>query len=197
MSMIKDLKNNEEIVKCIVEDLEDFEEDTTVTYEVWAIGFDADGEINGTDMLVKSFSDPDEAVKYASNLTLADIIYQAAEEDNGKEPTTTTAYITIEVETVVGDEDDDAMNVGTIFTKDFCFGEAGPNDEYADVVELTSNDYELLEDGSIKVSRELLGNFNKNDNVQFMYVDEDNKPIMTYKIISKTTENCYICEFIY
>ena len=39
--------------------------------------------------------------------------------------------------------------------------------------------------------------YNKNDTVQIMYIDEDTQPIMTYKIISKTTDNSFICEFVY
>jgi hypothetical protein len=100
MTNIKDLMNNEELMQHIVEDLEDFDDCAPVTYEVWTIGYNEADVVNGTDMLIGEFDDPDEAIKCATNLTLADIIHQAAEEDNGKEPTTHTSYISIEVETV-------------------------------------------------------------------------------------------------
>ena len=197
MSVVKDLKNNEELVRNIVEDLEDFDDYATVTYEVWAIGYNKDGLVNGTDMLFGSFVDPDAAVKCAADISLADIIHKAAEEDNGKEPTTNTSCISIEVETVV-DAEEGTMNIGTIYRKNiYLTEERVVEDEYADIVKLTSDDYRLRNDGTIRVSCNLLKDFSKNDTVQFMYVDEDTKPIMTYKIISKTTGNEYICEFIY
>ena len=77
--------------------------------------------------------------------------------------------------------------------------EEGPEEdpEETNVVLLSSEDYTLNEDGSIDVSCELLKNYNKNDRIQVMFVDEDNQPVLTYKIISKTTANKYVCEFIY
>ena len=55
------------------------------------------------------------------------------------------------------------------------------------------------EDGSLEISCDILKNFNKNDMVQIWFTDEnkDYHPILTYKIISKTTGNKYICEFVY
>jgi hypothetical protein len=120
MTNIKDLMNNEELMQHIAEDLEDFDDCAPVTYEVWTIGYNEADVVNGTDMLIGEFDDPDEAIKCATNLTLADIIHQAAEEDNGKEPTTHTSYISIEVETVVADDDEGTMNIGTIYRRDIC-----------------------------------------------------------------------------
>lgn len=194
MTNIKDLMNNEELMQHIVEDLEDFDDCAPVTYEVWTIGYNEADVVNGTDMLIGEFDDPDEAIKCATNLTLADIIHQAAEEDNGKEPTTYTSYISIEVETVVTDDDEGTMNIGTIYRRDICLEDA---DEEEEIVSLHEGDFTVLEDGNIEVSRELLKNFNKNDQLQIKFVDEDNTPILTYRIISKTTANTFICEFIY
>ena len=196
MTNVKDLMNNEELMQHMVEDLDDFDECASVTYEVWAIGYNEAGVINGTDMLMGEFDNPDEAVKCATNITLADIIYQAAEEDNGKGPTTQTSYITIEVETVVTDDDEGTMNVGTIYRRDVYLDEVD-EEEDDEIVNLCTNDYIPLDDGNIEVSRNLLNNFNKNDRVQFMFVDEEHMPIITYRIISKTTANTFICEFIY
>lgn len=193
MNMIKDLMNNEELVKGITEDLEDFAEDAIVTYEVWAMGYNAEGVITDAEMLVDTFTDPDEAIKCATNLTLADIVHQASIEDNNNELLVDLSYISVEVETVVDDDDEGSMNIGTIYKKDIYFEE----DDEEEIICLGEKDYELLEDGSIQVSCELLGQFNKNDQVKVMFKDEDCKPILTYKIISKTTANNYICEFIY
>jgi hypothetical protein len=205
VTTIKTLSEDKDLMKHVTEDLEDFDEETPVTYEVWAIGYTADDEITDTDMLIGEFADPDRAVEKAKVLTVADIVHQAAEEHDGSEPNTDVAYVSIEVETVVEDEDEGIMNVGTIYKRDLWLdGEYGneedaPEDEYSEVVPITEKDFTLLEDGSIEVGCSILKDFNKNDTVQFMFVEEnkDTTPILTYKIISKTTANKYICEFIY
>ena len=193
-------------MKFVTEDLEDFDGDLPVTYEVWAIGYNGDDAITDTEMYVAEFTDPDKAIERAKQLTLADIVHQAAEEDDGTEPTSDVRHIVIEVETVVEDEDEEGtMNVGTIFKRDLWIDgeysdeEDAPEDEYSEVVPVTAKDYTLLEDGSIEVSCDILKNFNKNDMVQIWFTDEnkDYKSILTYKIISKTTANKYICEFVY
>lgn len=197
MNTVKDLMNNEELIKEITEDLEDFDEDATVTYEVWAIGYDGDSCITDTEMLIGEFADPEKAIEKAKALTLADIVHQASEEDNGTEPDKSVAYISVEVETVVEDEDDGTMNVGTIFRKEIWITEECSDETESEIVELAETDYSPRSDGTIRVSCELLKNFNKNDCVQFKFINEATKPILTYKIISKNTGNQYICEFIY
>lgn len=206
INTIKDLMNDEELMSHVTEDLEDFDIDSAVTYEVWAIGYDEGSAITDTDMLIGEFADPDKAIEKAKVLTLADIIHQAAEEDNGATPAENVAYISIEVETVVDDEDGEVtMNVGTIYKRELWIdGEYGneedvPEDEYSEVVPVTSKDYKLLEDGSLEIDCDILKNFNKNDMVQIWFTDENEeyKTILTYKIISKTTANKFVCEFIY
>lgn len=172
------------------------DETSEVTYAVWAIGYNAESKITDTDMLLGEFADPDQAVAKAKTVTLADIVHQAAEEDDGSEPAEDIAYISVEVETVVETEDG-TMNVGTIFKKELPICDESEEDEYSEVVPVTANDYKLLDDGSIELPCDILKNFNKNDQVQIWFTDEDNTPILTYRIISKTTENKFICEFIY
>lgn len=196
MNTIKELKNKDELVKHIVEDLDDFEEDATVCYEVWAVGYDTEENVTDAEHFFASFDDPDEAIEYARKITLPDIICTTPDDDT--ETDYEIAYISVEVETVVK-EDEESYNIGTIFkTPVWISDEEGPEyDEVTSIVEVSSSEYELLEDGSIKIGRDLLKDFNKNDIVQIMYIDEDNQPIMTYKIISKTTDNSFICEFVY
>lgn len=203
VTTIKTLSEDKDLMKYVTEDLEDFNEETPVTYEVWAIGYTADNKITDTDMLIGDFTDPDQAVEKAKTVTLADIVHQAAEEHDGSEPADDVAYISIEVETVVDDEEEGTMNVGTIYKRELWIdGEYGdeadiPEDEYSEVIPVTTKDYKLLEDGSLEIDCEILKNFNKNDTVQIWFVDEDGKAILTYKIISKTTANKFICEFVY
>jgi hypothetical protein len=202
---IRDLINDEDLVQYIAEDITDIPEDAEVSYEVWTLGYDSNGVPTDSEMLISEFSDPDAAVECAKQLTLADIIHQAAEEDNGTDLTSEVEYISIEVETVIEDEEDGTMNIGTIYKRDLqIHGEYGdetgiPEDEYSEVVPVTSKDYKLLEDGSLEIDCDILKNFNKNDMVQIWFTDENKeyKSILTYKIISKTTANKFICEFIY
>lgn len=202
VTTIKTLSEDKDLMKYVTEDLEDFNEETPVTYEVWAIGYTADNKITDTDMLIGEFTDPDQAVEKAKTVTLADIVHQAAEEHDGSEPADDVAYISIEVETVVDDEEEGTMNVGTVYKRTIvlmeeCDVEDLLEDEYSEVIPVTTKDYKLLEDGSLEIDCEILKNFNKNDTVQIWFVDEDGKAILTYKIISKTTANKFICEFVY
>lgn len=203
VTTIKTLSEDKDLMKYVTEDLEDFNEETPVTYEVWAIGYTTDNKITDTDMLIGEFTDPDQAVEKAKTVTLADIVHQAADEYDGSEPADDVAYISIEVETVVDDEEEGTMNVGTIYKRELWIdGEYGdeaniPEDEYSEVIPVTTKDYKLLEDGSLEIDCEILKNFNKNDTVQIWFTDEDGKAILTYKIISKTTANKFICEFVY
>jgi hypothetical protein len=194
----EELMKNEELAEFVTEDLEDFEPSTEIGYAVWAIGYAADGTVTEADMLLGEFQNPDEAIAKAKSVTLAEVVHQAAEEYDGREPED-VAYISIEVETVV-DCEEGTMNVGTIFKKELPVFEEEPDEEESgEVVCIRTDEYTLREDGSIEVDCAILKNFNKNDNVQFMFIEEnsDTTPILTYKIISKTTANKYICEFVY
>lgn len=117
INTIKDLMNDEELMSHVTEDLEDFTDDSEVTYEVWAIGYDEENNITDAEMFIKEFTDPDEAVKYAKQITLADVIHKAAEENDTAEAIANITSISIEVETVVEDDDESTMNVGTVYKK--------------------------------------------------------------------------------
>lgn len=200
---LKEVMENKDLAKFIAEDLDEIPEDAEVTYELWAIGYNADGAVTDTEMFIAEFKDPDAAIEFAKKVTMADIVHQAAEEHDGSTPAENVTYISLEVETVVDEDEDGTMNIGTIYKRELWIdGEYGdeedaPEDEYSEVVPVTSKDYRLLEDGSLEIDCDILKNFNKNDMVQIWFTDEDHKSILTYKIISKTTGNKFICEFIY
>ena len=192
MNTIKDLMNNEELLKHVTEDLEDFDADSEVSYEVWAIGYDSDDDITDVEVLLYDSVNPDEAVQFAKNLTLAEILHKVSEETGNNDFRFDTAYFSIEVETVVEDEDDCTMNIGTVYKKDVV------NEDYEDeLVHLKEADYTLDEDGNLIVACSHLNHFNKNDIIKVMFDDENNTPVLTYKINSKTTDNNFICEFMY
>lgn len=200
---LKEVMENKDLAKFIAEDLDEIPKDAEVTYELWAIGYNADGAITDTEMFIAEFKDPDAAIEFAKKVTMADIVHQAAEEHDGSTPAENVTYISLEVETVVDEDEDGTMNIGTIYKRELWIdGEYGdeedaPEDEYSEVVPVTAKDYRLLEDGSLEIDCDILKNFNKNDMVQIWFTDEDHKSILTYKIISKTTGNKFICEFIY
>lgn len=200
---LKEVMENKDLAKFIAEDLDEIPEDAEVTYELWAIGYNADGAVTDTEMFIAEFKDPDAAIEFAKKVTMADIVHQAAEEHDGSTPADNVTYISLEVETVVDEDEDGTMNIGTIYKRELWIdGEYGdeedaPEDEYSEVVPVTAKDYRLLEDGSLEIDCDILKNFNKNDMVQIWFTDEDHKSILTYKIISKTTGNKFICEFIY
>ena len=200
---LKEVMENKDLAKFIAEDLDEIPEDAEVTYELWAIGYNADGAVTDTEMFIAEFKDPDAAIEFAKKVTMADIVHQAAEEHDGSTPAENVTYISLEVETVVDEDEDGTMNIGTIYKRELWIdGEYGdeedaPEDEYSEVVPVTAKDYRLLEEGSLEIDCDILKNFNKNDMVQIWFTDEDHKSILTYKIISKTTGNKFICEFIY
>lgn len=161
----------DETVKEILANLEDFDA-KDASYEVWAIGYDCDGEVTDTELLLGTFENPDDAVQFAALLTWADI---KAEADGAEEFVKTSDMISIEVETVVDDGEDGTMNVGTIFAKSVCV--------FVEDIRISSKNYTIVEDNKLKVSCKLLKDFNKNDKVRVYFTEE--KTILTYKIISK------------
>ena len=186
------MENMDDLVNALIEDME-VPADVPVVYEVWAIGYDEENDLTGAAMVLNTFDDPDHAVEYAKALTLADVINLAGEDDYD-DFSVETHSISIEVETVVPnvDEDELNMNVGTVYKKRIEIFE-----ETQEFVELSNNDYEIIEEtGFIQIPCGILKNYNKNDEFTALFVDEEQPWPITYKIISKTTSGYYICEFV-
>lgn len=197
MITVKDLFENEELMNNIVEDIDDIPEDAEVLYAVWALGCDNEDEPTDAEYLIGEFTDPDEAVKCAKEFTLEK--FKAEYE----KPCADTAYLSIEVETVVGDPDDEdggTMNIGTICSRVLWLEE--PNNfpiPAEDIVAMTEEDYELLEDGTLKVSVKLLKDFNKNDIIRVQFLNENDTGLLPYKIMSKVIYadgDYYHCELM-
>lgn len=173
-------------------DTNDFEEELmdgefeAYSYEVWALGYNCDGEFTGTDLLLGTFEDPDVAAQYAAVVTWSDIRLHEGYEKFVK----TSDMLSIEVETVIEAEPEGTMNVGTIFRKSICV--------FVEDLRLSSNDFEIVEDDKIKVSCKLLKDFNKNDKVKIYFTD--GKAVFNYKIISRVIYDdgeYYHLEFLY
>lgn len=189
------------IVKELIDEIDNISEETQVTYEVWGIGYDSEDCVTDAEFLFKTFDKPEDAVEYAKSLTFSDVVQLSAEDNPDLELEYEVAYISIEVETVIDDEDEGTMNVGTIFRKEIWVSEEETSEEETvedpdPIVKLSSKDYELDDEGNLIVSRELLKDYNKNDYVRFHFTDENESGTFSYKIISKTTANKFICEFI-
>lgn len=188
---IKDLQNNEELLNSIVEDLDDFDENTEVVYEVWAFGYDENDEITDAELCMFTSTDPEEAVNYAKTVELADVIHQA---ENGPCSSNKVFRIAVEVETVVP-VDDDLVNVGTVYSKTIWEEDEYPEDQ---IVYLEDGEYEILEDNILKVKCSALDGFNKND-IVMIYFPKEEFP-MEYKIMSRVIYedgDYYHCELTY
>lgn len=182
------MKNMNDLVNELVEDIE-VPEDVPVVYTVWAIGYDEVSEPSGAAMVLGTFDDPDQAVSFARDTSLADIVNLAADDDYEIERS--THYISVEVETVVG-EDEESMNVGTVFKKKIELFE-----EFPEFVCLSSGEYEVIEEtGNIQIPCAVLKEYNKNDVINVIFIDEEEPWPIEYKIISRTTSGHYICEFV-
>jgi hypothetical protein len=188
MITVKDLFENEELMNNLVEDIEDFSEDTPVAYDVWAIGYDEEDSTTGVEMMLGTFDNPDQAVHYAKSMTLSDVVNLAA--DDNCETATGVHYISIEVETTVPDDEGNYMNVGTVFKKKLAIYEELP--EY---VPLTSDDFALLEDGDIMVPRNILSTYKVGDCFTAVFDGNKISQPMVYKISSEIGD-CFVCEFV-
>jgi len=199
---VKELFENKELMESIVEDIDELPEDTEVVYEVWAIGYDSEDDCTEAEVLVGEFDNPDEAVACADKVTieqLNEIGYEC--------PIPGTAYFSIEVETVVEDPEDECggtMNIGTVYSRDLWIdGEYGTDEDAPDygdpVVAVAEGDYELLEDGTLKLSAKFLKGFNKNDTIRVQFIVEPDVDLLPYKIMSKVEYadgDYYHCELM-
>ena len=192
MVTVKDLFENEELMNSIIEDITEVPEDTEVFYSVWALGINQKDKLTDAAVLLGEFTDPDEAIEYAENVTVESI-----SEHSYTPITTEIAHFNIEVETVIGDPDDDdggTVNIGTIYKRDLWLdGEYGNEEDIDPFIELHTADYIILEDGTMKVSCNILRDFNKNDFVRVYFIDEPESFPMGYQIISKELceDDCY------
>lgn len=180
MSTVKELFENEELMNNIVEDLDEVPKDAEVFYAVWALGRNNNNNLTSDEVLLGEFTDPDIAIEYAGKVDY-DLIREMGYGDRDL----TTTHFSIDVETVIGDpedEDNGTMNIGTIYSRDLCID--GESDEKYPLVEVTSADYELLDDGMLKVKRSFMKDFNKNDYVRFKFVDEADTHPLLYRLIS-------------
>ena len=102
---IKELKEKPELVNLMTEDLDEFSEDTEVVFEVFAFGYDNEDNLIDCSLCLASSPEPKEAIQFATELTAENV-----------ESMVEGAQRTVEVETVIGSEDE-CINIGTIYLK--------------------------------------------------------------------------------
>ena len=184
------MENMNALVNQLVEDI-DIPEDVPVMYEVWAVGYNEEGQATEAELLIGTFDDPDQAISLARDTNISDVLNLAEDDDyNGFNELVYTIHI--EVETVVLDDTNDTQNVGTIYKKTLELFEEAP-----EFIVLSSDEYSVIEEtGYIQIPCELLREYNKNDVITVIFGDEETPWPIEYKIISKTTGGYYICDYV-
>ena len=199
---INDILLDEELNELV----EDYENDVNfmsqeINYEVWALGYDANDEITDAELCMFTSTDPEEAIEYAKKVELADIVNLSG---NGPCTNNNVLKIYVEVESTV-QVDDDFVNVGTVYRKEVMNNtvdyEPDNEDDDCEIINLISTDYSILEDNTLKVKREALLGFNKNDLVTVCLMGNDLEAFpLVYKIMSTVVYedgDYYHCELEY
>ena len=106
---IAEIKNNPLLFAQMTEDLEDFTEDTEVTFEGYIFSYDPEWNLLDSSICLVNSPDPVEAINLAKEITLED-------EDICLPGRT---YLVLEVESVAKDPEGGFVNLGTIYTKNF------------------------------------------------------------------------------
>ena len=128
---------NKWLMNSIIENIEYIPEDAEVLYAVWALSYDKEDDYTEAEVLVGEFDNPDEAVACAKNVTIGQL-----NEIGYKCLLPGTAYFSVEVETVIGDPDDEeggTMNIGTVYKRDLWLDDEYCSDNVAMVITSTAN----------------------------------------------------------
>lgn len=95
-----------------IDELEDFDTKEAV-YQVWLLGYDAEDRITDFSLCVYQGKELTDALDYADRIINEEISYETECFEEFPE----NAYITLEVETVVTDEDGNEENIESVFEK--------------------------------------------------------------------------------
>jgi hypothetical protein len=117
MNMVKDLLTREE-QRYIKKILEILPEDAPIAYEVWAIGY-YNKTTTDVAFLLQVFNEPEEAVEYAKLGAIRDAMQVVAEADFDINVTHEINRISVEVETVIDNNENGTVNICTIYKNTF------------------------------------------------------------------------------
>ena len=202
MNNIEEMFTNNEIVNNIADSLGDFPQSSSAKYALWIISRSTNEEPTD-EFFIYEFDTPEEAINKAEDINFkfieeqleSSVLYYCSENE--------ISHFSIEVETVVPDPDDEdsTINIGTIYRRELRLDEVYNSEEIGldgePVVAISASDYELLEDNTLKISKEILKDYNKNDFVNIYFADDPDSDILQCKIVSKVTYkdgDYYHCE---
>ena len=197
----KELLTDNDFIESLAESLEDTPQDSEVKYDLWVIGHNRNG-YSADELFIYEFETSEEAIAKAETIDLKFVAEQVEAPLDSYCDYCSINKFTVEVETVVDDEEGDAMNIGTIYKRDLWIdGEYGSEEDLPEIEEpfigILSSDVTILDDGTLKIKCDMLKDYNKNDFVNFYFIDEPDTSILTYKIVSKviyTDGDYYHCE---
>ena len=185
----KDLITNKDIVNNIADSLEDFPQGSSAKYDLWVVGYNIVNE-PVSELFIYQFDGPEEAIAKAETIDIKFISEQIEQPILYYCYNNSIEYFSVEVDSTI--EDDEEFSAGIIYKRELKLdGEyAYEEDEYEveedePVVGLYNEDFELLEDGTLKVNRQLLQAFNKNDHLLIKFVEDPDSDPLPYKIVSK------------
>lgn len=169
----------------MIDELDDylFEVEDESYYEVWAISYDSNNLSLDKDYLLCFLNDPNMAVSFADSITVDEIKKVIGDNIDFID------HFSIEVETVAS-VDGIQMNLGTIYKRNLL------NKIIADIT-LTRNNYELLEDGSLMVSKHIFSNVNTKETIKALFEEETSKAILPLKITGDCYTDKYVCEIVF
>lgn len=168
----------------MVDELDDILVEDNSTYEVWAIGYDHNDKPTEFDYLLYTATDPDDAITFADAVTSALIRSQEGD------ALVKADHFSIEVETAAV-IDDEPMNLGTIYRRTVYY-----NSITADVA-LLSGDYELMDEGTVKIKKHLLEEFKDKETINILFAEEKERPILPFKIVTEFDTFSYLCDIVF
>ena len=106
---IVEIKNNPLLFAQMTEDLDDYAEDTEVTFEAYIFSYDPEWNLLDSSLCLVNSPDPIEAINLAKEITLEREDLHLSER----------TYLVLELESVAKDPEGGFVNLGTIYTKNF------------------------------------------------------------------------------
>lgn len=169
--------------EAIIDDL-DIPEFTKPTYEVWAIGYDSENRVTDAELFLGDFINPDEAIAKAETVTLGNLVAADLVAEINSEKVNDIfkgGFVSIEVETVIPDDDEGIINIGTIYNRTM----------QVPVVTIDVEETIKMEDNTLQIPVETYGNLKAGDLVTVVY-SKDPMTVLCYKVTAITDYKIYL-----
>ena len=193
------LITDSEVVNSVVESLGDIPQDSSATYDLWVVGYNMDNE-PVSELFIYGFDNPEEALNKAETIDFKFIEEQTEMSFADYCNSNNLERVSVEIETFV--DGDEEISAGSIYRRDLWLdGEYGTVEDcdICDdiIIAVCKDDYDFLEDGTLRLSAKFTPDLNKNDKVMLQFVDEPDACFVPYKIKSKVIYedgDHYTCE---